>query len=183
MDSPVGRPAGRAPMSIGAPSRRRRLLIGVGVAIAMLTVIIASAAIFLAAGGGATAHYAKGAATVDARQLDGVGTVLVSGDGKPLYAFEGDHAQKVTCTGLCTQDWPPYVLSDGSTVHAGSGVDAAQLGTMPNPGGGRVVTYHGSPLYTFGSDGSASRAKGQGKNAYGGHWYVMTTSGQLQGKR
>lgn len=181
MDSSVGRPAGRAPMRSGAPRRSRRLLIGLRTGTAMLAVIIAGLVTFLAAGCGSTAHYAKGAARIGARHLDGVGTVLVSGDGKTLYAFEPDHARKVTCTGFCTLDWPPYVLAHGSTVHAGSGVDASQLGTMPNPGGGRIVTYHGWPLYTFASD-SASRAKGQGKDAYGGRWYVVTTSGQLETK-
>src|SRR5437763_14461574 len=171
-------------MSVAMPRRlRRRLLIGLGAAAAMLVVIVAGAAIFLAAGAGATAHHAKGAAAVGTRPVDGVGTVLVTGDGKPLYAFEPDQARKVSCTGICTMDWPPYLLNEGSTVHAGAGVDAAQLGTMPNPGGGRIVTYHRSPLYTFARGDGPGRARGQGKDAYRGPWSVVTPSGQLPSRQ
>jgi hypothetical protein len=52
---------------------------------------------------------------------------------------------------------------------------------MPNPGGGRVVTYHGWPLYTYLGDVSAGHAAGQGKDEDSGYWYLMRPSGQIVG--
>jgi predicted lipoprotein with Yx(FWY)xxD motif len=52
---------------------------------------------------------------------------------------------------------------------------------MPNPGGGRVVTYHAWPLYTYLGDASAGHVSGQGEDEDGGYWYVMRPSGQIVG--
>jgi predicted lipoprotein with Yx(FWY)xxD motif len=45
---------------------------------------------------------------------------------------------------------------------------------------GRVVTYHGWPLYTCLGDASPGHAAGQGKDD-DGYWYVMRPSGQIVG--
>jgi predicted lipoprotein with Yx(FWY)xxD motif len=58
-------------------------------------------------------------------------------------------------------------------------VSAGLLGTAPDPGGGRVVTYHGWPLYTYLGNASPGHAAGQGKNDDGGYWYVMRPSRQI----
>jgi predicted lipoprotein with Yx(FWY)xxD motif len=57
----------------------------------------------------------------------------------------------------------------------------ALLGTLPNPGGGRVVTYDGWPLYTYLGDAAPGRAAGQGEDDDGGSWYVIRPSGQIVG--
>jgi secreted repeat protein with Y-X4-D motif len=95
--------------------------------------------------------------------------------------FVPDGARRVTCTGGCAFGWPPLKLHAGETVAAGAGARAGLLGTMPNPGGGRVITYHGWPLYTYLGDASAGHAAGQGKDEDGGYWYVMRPSGQIVG--
>ena len=69
----------------------------------------------------------------------------------------------------------------GQAVAAGPGVRPGLLGTAPNPGGGRVVTYHGWPLYTYLDDASAGHAAGQGANHDGGYWCTMRPSGQVVG--
>jgi hypothetical protein len=53
--------------------------------------------------------------------------------------------------------------------------------TAANPGGGRVVTYHGWPLYTYLGDAVPGRAAGQGSDDDGGYWYLMRPSGHIDG--
>jgi predicted lipoprotein with Yx(FWY)xxD motif len=121
----------------------------------------------------------QGRVTVERAELGQLGTVLVTNKGFALYTFAPDAARHVTCTGHCASAWPPLKLHAGEMVAAGAGVRADQLGTVPDPGGGRVVTYHGWPLYTYLGDASPGHAAGQGKDDDGGYWYVMRPSGQI----
>lgn len=122
-----------------------------------------------------------GRITVQEASVSKLGTVLVTNKGFALYMFAPDAARHVTCTGDCATSWPPLLVRAGETVAAGPGVAAGQLGTAPNPGGGRVVTYHGWPLYTYLGDAASGQAAGQGANDDGGYWYVMRSSGQIVG--
>jgi predicted lipoprotein with Yx(FWY)xxD motif len=121
----------------------------------------------------------QGRVTVERAELGQLGTVLITNKGFALYTFAPDEARHVTCTGDCASAWPPLKLHAGETVAADAGVRADQLGTVPDPGGGRVVTYHGWPLYTYLGDASPGHAAGQGKDDDGGYWYVMRPSGQI----
>ena len=166
---PVTRPRGLR--------RRTKVLLG---AAALVTGVAAFAAYLYV-------HYvdvvrysaAQGRVTVERAELGRPGTVLVTNKGFALYMFLPDAARHVTCTGGCASAWPPLKLHAGETAAAGAGVSAGLLGTMPGPGGGRVVTYHGWPLYTYLGDASPGHAAGQGKNDDGGYWYVMRPSGQI----
>jgi len=120
-----------------------------------------------------------GRITVDAAPAGPLGNVLVTNKGFALYMFEPDAARRVTCTGGCATAWPPLLVQAGETVAAGPGVKPGLLGTLPNPGGGRVVTYHGWPLYTYLGDAGPGHAAGQGSDDKGGYWYVMRPSGQI----
>jgi len=116
--------------------------------------------------------------TVTTRSLADVGTVLVTGKGYALYMFEPDRRRAVTCTGVCAGTWPPLMLPAGAALAAGPGVKAALLGSDPAPGGGRVVTYGGWPLYTYTGDVDAGQATGQAIDLNGGEWYVLQPSGE-----
>jgi predicted lipoprotein with Yx(FWY)xxD motif len=118
---------------------------------------------------------------VDAAPVGRLGTVLVTNKGFALYMFAPDAGRHVTCTGGCATAWPPLLVQAGQTVAAGPGVRPGLLGTAPDPGGGRVVTYHGWPLYTFLGDAAPGHAAGQGEDDHGGYWYVMRPSGQIVG--
>ena len=61
--------------------------------------------------------------TVHARNVAGVGTVLVNRAGRTLYLFNPDQQKKVTCTGRCAKAWPP-LYTTGKPV-AGSGIKAS----------------------------------------------------------
>jgi predicted lipoprotein with Yx(FWY)xxD motif len=118
---------------------------------------------------------------VEAAPVGKLGTVLVTNKGFALYMFAPDAARHVTCTGGCATAWPPLLVQAGQTIAAGPGVRPGLLGTDPNPGGGRVVTYHGWPLYTYLGDAAAGHAAGQAADDDGGDWYVLRPSGQIVG--
>jgi predicted lipoprotein with Yx(FWY)xxD motif len=111
------------------------------------------------------------------------GSVLVAPNGHPLYIFAPDLAKKVTCTGNCAKIWPPLKLPPGAKAVASGQVKASLLSSDPDPSGGRVVTYHGWPLYTYVLDTSPGVAHGQGIALNGGLWYVITASGSVITKR
>jgi predicted lipoprotein with Yx(FWY)xxD motif len=120
-----------------------------------------------------------GRVTVARAEVRGLGTILVTNKGFALYVFPPDTAHHVTCTGGCATAWPPLMLRTGETAVADAGVRAGLLSTVPDPGGGRVVTYHGWPLYTYLGDATPGHAAGQGKDDDGGSWFVMRPSGQI----
>ena len=122
-----------------------------------------------------------GRITVDTAPVDKLGTVLVTNKRFAVYMFAPDAARHVTCTGGCATSWPPLLVRAGESVAAGPGVRPGLLGTAPNPGGGRIVTYRGWPLYTYLGDAAPGHAAGQGSDDDGGYWYVMRPSGQIVG--
>ncbi len=115
---------------------------------------------------------------VSVASVDGLGPVLVNGQGKVLYTFVPDNAKKVTCVGGCAAVWPPLKLS-GSKAAGSGAVKASMLGSDPDPSGGNVVTYAGWPLYTYVADTGPGKATGQAKNLNGGLWYVISPSGTV----
>jgi predicted lipoprotein with Yx(FWY)xxD motif len=121
----------------------------------------------------------QGRITVEQAEVGSLGRVLVTNKGFALYMFPPDAAREVSCTGGCASSWPPLRLHVGQTVVAGPGVRADLLATLPNPSGGRIVTYHGWPLYTYLGDAAPGHAAGQGENDDGGYWYAMYPSGQI----
>jgi predicted lipoprotein with Yx(FWY)xxD motif len=97
------------------------------------------------------------------------GTILVSG--KTLYSIKS--ASKFPCTGKCLKIWPPLLLPKGvTTATAGSGVNAATLGTVMHKGGSLQVTYAGKPLYWFYKDTAPGQVHGNLADKWG-TWYVV----------
>jgi predicted lipoprotein with Yx(FWY)xxD motif len=123
----------------------------------------------------------RGRITVDAAPAGKLGPVLVTNKGFALYIFAPDAGRHVTCTSGCATAWPPLLVHAGEIIAAGPGVRPGLLGTAPNPGGGRVATYRGWPLYTYLGDAAAGRAAGQDVDDDGGYWYVIRPSGQIVG--
>jgi predicted lipoprotein with Yx(FWY)xxD motif len=123
----------------------------------------------------------NGRVTVESARVGALGTVLVTNKGFALYVYAPDAGHHVTCTGGCATAWPPLLVHAGQTVAAGPGIRPGLLGTDPNPGGGRVVTYRGWPLYTYLGDAAPGHAAGQGADDDGGYWWAMRPSGQIIG--
>jgi secreted repeat protein with Y-X4-D motif len=51
------------------------------------------------------------------------------------------------------------------------------VATSDRSDGKPQVTYNGHPLYLFSADQKAGDTNGQGVNAFGGLWYVLSSSG------
>ena len=130
-------------------------------------------------GSGSTATVASSsgsrADTVGVAKNASLGNILVDSQGRTLYLFRADKGTKSACSGECAVDWPPLRASGKPT--AGSGVTASKLGTSPRSDGQAQVTYDGHPLYRFANDHKAGDATGQGLNAFGGAWYVLSPAG------
>jgi predicted lipoprotein with Yx(FWY)xxD motif len=111
------------------------------------------------------------------RSIKGLGTVLVDSSGRTLYTFAPDKAKKVTCTGSCAVVWPPLKIGAGQKPSVSGALKASLISSLPDPSGGRVVTYNGWPLYLYQVDQIAGTDHGQGLNSAGGVWYVIQPSG------
>jgi predicted lipoprotein with Yx(FWY)xxD motif len=105
-----------------------------------------------------------------------LGRILVDRAGRTLYLFEKDRNGRSSCSGACAQAWPP-VTTTGTPV-AGAGVSRSKLGTVRRSSGKRQVTYNGHPLYRYVGDSRPGNTNGQGSNAFGAGWYVMSAAGR-----
>jgi predicted lipoprotein with Yx(FWY)xxD motif len=114
-------------------------------------------------------------ATVIKTATGSTGALLTSSTGRAVYVWSKDAMNKSACTGACAAAWPP-VTTTGS-VTAGSGVTASDLGTITRSGGVKQVTYDGHPLYYFKGDTGAGTTNGQGLNAFGAKWWLVSPAG------
>ena len=105
----------------------------------------------------------------------GLGKILVNSQGRTLYLFGKDSGTTSACTGACAGNWPPLRANGKPTL--GSGASASLVGTIGRSDGKRQVTYNGHPLYLFKGDQQPGDTKGEGLTAFGGTWYVLSSSG------
>ena len=101
--------------------------------------------------------------------------VLVDGSGRTLYLFEKDQPDQSACAGACAAAWP--VDNSNGTPKAGSGVKASLLGTIKRGDGSTQVTYNKHPLYYYSGDSQTGQHNGQGVDAFGAAWFVVTPAG------
>ncbi len=109
------------------------------------------------------------------RSVGNLGQILVGANGKTVYVFLADRGTTSTCNGSCAQNWPPVTTT--GTPRAMGGVSQALLGTTRRASGSMQVTYHGHPLYYFIADSGPGMANGEGLNAFGALWEVITAAG------
>jgi predicted lipoprotein with Yx(FWY)xxD motif len=127
-----------------------------------------------AASGGAPAAEGSGGASV-ALAGSKLGKILVDGKGRTLYLFDADSGTASTCNGGCASAWPPLITA-GRPI-AGTGVSASKLGTTKRSDGTTAITFDGHPLYTFSGDSAPGQTAGQGVDAFGAEWYVLSAAG------
>jgi predicted lipoprotein with Yx(FWY)xxD motif len=111
--------------------------------------------------------------TVSSARVGAIGAVLVDQSGFTLYRYTLDAKDTSNCTGACAAAWLPLMVPAGGDLKAGGGLNAAVLGTIERPGGGRQVVFDGTPLYLYAGDKKAGEATGQG---VAGTWFVATPS-------
>ena len=103
------------------------------------------------------------------------GRYLVNNQGRALYMLSTDSKGTSTCTAKCAQSWPPVTVSGSPS--AGPGVAGTLLSTISRPDGSNQVTYNGIPLYTFVKDHAAGDTIGEGVDAFGGQWDLVSPFG------
>jgi predicted lipoprotein with Yx(FWY)xxD motif len=173
--------------------RRHRMLLALPVAAAAAVVVLAacgtsgnssggssggaygSAASSPAAGAPGARAPAAGAAALTLRHTS-LGTILTDGQGFTLYAFEADMGTKSACSGACAAAWPPATISAAHFTVTG-GAAKSLVGETTRADGQRQLTYAGHPLYRFSGDGTPGSTNGQGSEAFGAPWDVLTAAG------
>lgn len=112
---------------------------------------------------------AKSSLVISTSKSSQFGTVLVNGTA--LYTLKPSSSP---CNSACTKIWPEVLLPKGVTkAKAGSGVNAAKLGTIKRAHGKLQVTYGGKPLYRFAED-APGQVNGNVTDAWG-KWSVVST--------
>ena len=134
-----------------------------------------AAAVSVAVGSALAATSSTRAATVATRST-ALGRILVDGRGHTLYLFEKDRRGHSACSGLCASYWPP-LLTHGKPKAAGA-AKLSLLGSIRRGNGTTQVTYAGHPLYLFAQDTRAGQTHGQGMDAFGAEWYVLSSTGK-----
>lgn len=117
-----------------------------------------------------------GASTVTTYDDPQYGRILTSGSGVTYYIFTKDTKGHSNCTGACAKAWPPVY---GSSFTATGGVSKSLIGTIMRASGKSQLTYDGYPLYTFSGDSGPHMVSGEGVNAFGGYWYVISPKGKV----
>lgn len=121
----------------------------------------------------APSNTATGAASLKASSSP-LGTIVTDGSGRTLYLFEHDTGTTSTCYNACAAEWPPATTSG---TPANSGLTASLIGTTTRTDQSTQVTYNGHPVYYFSADTTAGQTNGQGVDAFGGKWYVLSPAG------
>jgi predicted lipoprotein with Yx(FWY)xxD motif len=118
--------------------------------------------------------------TVDVSTNPRLGELLVDSKGRTLYLFKKDNGTRTACFGSCAQAWPPLRTKD--KPRAAGDAKASKLATTKRPDGPPQVTYNGHPLYLYQGDETPGKVNGQGVNAWGGLWYVLSPAGKQMKK-
>jgi predicted lipoprotein with Yx(FWY)xxD motif len=164
-----------------AASKRTKLFVGVGGAVAAAaTVAACSSAASSTAGSPAAASPAGAGAsasggTVITTAKSSAGTVLTNGSGRAVYLWVKDTGDMSNCNGACAGAWPPVTTT--ATATATGGAKASDIGTITRSDGTKQVTYDGHPLYYFSGDSGPGMASGQGSDGFGAKWWLVTPTG------
>lgn len=106
-----------------------------------------------------------------------LGKVLVDSHNRTLYEFGHDLKNKSRCSGMCATNWPPAKSPAKPTL--AKGLSPKKLKVIRRADGSRQLSYAGHPLYRFIGDTKPGNVNGEGINAFGGIWYVLSKSGAL----
>jgi predicted lipoprotein with Yx(FWY)xxD motif len=122
-----------------------------------------------------TTHAAQTKGAVVSTAKTSLGRIIVNANGRTLYLFEKDRNGKSACSGQCAVFWPPLITSGKPSVT--NGARASLIGTTRRADGRLQVTYNHHPLYTFVKDKKAGQTSGEGVNAFGAGWDVLSPAG------
>jgi predicted lipoprotein with Yx(FWY)xxD motif len=104
------------------------------------------------------------------------GKILVDGRGRALYLFTADKGGASKCYGDCATAWPPYLVKSRPVGRKGARTE--WTGTIRRSDGKLQATYAGRPLYYYVGDREPGQVLCQDVEEFGGHWYVVRSSGK-----
>jgi len=139
---------------------------------AALAMLVALAVVLLHAEAG---NAGKASGAVVSTETSRLGRILVNGQGRTLYLFEKDRNGKSACAGQCATFWPPLIVT--GKPRAAGGAKSSLLGTVRRADGRLQVTYNHHPLYRFAKDVKRGQTNGEGLDAFGAEWYVVSPAG------
>jgi predicted lipoprotein with Yx(FWY)xxD motif len=139
---------------------------------AALAMLVALAVVLLHAEAG---NAGKASGAVVSTETSRLGRILVNGQGRTLYLFEKDRNGKSACAGQCATFWPPLIVT--GKPRAAGGAKSSLLGTVRRADGRLQVTYNDHPLYRFVKDVKRGQTNGEGLDAFGAEWYVVSPAG------
>ena len=122
-----------------------------------------------------TSHAASAKGPLVSTGSTSLGKILVDSRGHTLYLFEKDKHGKSACTGKCASFWPPLIAS--AKPRAAGSARASLLGTTRRADGRLQVTYNHHPVYRFAQDTRKGQTHGEGVDAFGAEWYVISPAG------
>lgn len=136
---------------------------------------LALSVVAITSAGAVTSHSLK-RVVISTLRTSQFGTILVSG--KTVYKLK---PSATACTSACLKIWPELLLPVGVTkATAGTGVNAAKLGTVMRAGGRLQVTYAGHALYWYVNDKAPGQVKGNITDTWG-KWTVDATKAPATG--
>lgn len=101
---------------------------------------------------------------------------LADANGRSVYVFMKDKKNVSACADACAAAWPPFAAGSGTSTD--SSMKPAMVGTVTRSDNRNQTSYNGMPLYYYEDDKQPGDIEGQGKNEFGGLWYVVSPSGQ-----
>lgn len=115
------------------------------------------------------------AAVLQVYDHEELGPVLVDSENVPLYMTTADPQPpgKSTCYGECADAWPPLTATAVTPEHEVT----AEISRFERESGRRQVQANEWPLYYHTPDEQPGDAKGQGREAFGGRWWVLRPDG------
>ena len=132
---------------------------------------------------GAASQMAPDSATIAAPAValgtdstGGVGKYITDATGRSVYAFMKDTKNVSTCADACAAAWPPVGASTAASTDPS--VKPPMVSVITRSDNKNQTTYNGLPVYYYEDDKQPGDIKGQGKNEFGGLWYVVSPSGQ-----
>lgn len=102
------------------------------------------------------------------------GPIVLDSSGAAIYVFTADSPGHSACTGSCLTYWPPVPAPAKSVSVPGI---TATLGALTRSDGTHQLTVNGMPAYTYVGDKTPGDINGEGRNSFGGHWYLVAPDG------
>jgi predicted lipoprotein with Yx(FWY)xxD motif len=108
--------------------------------------------------------------TLDVRENEEFGNILVGPSGMTLYTFANDEPGVTNCYDQCAVNWPPLLVGSAGESTVAEGV-MGEVGVTERTDGTMQVTYNGMPLYYWIRDVVPGDTTGHN---VGDVWFVAT---------